>query len=126
MSLDLQSLYKQGAFAGAPVKRDITFKVGGEEITGTVWVRRLSYRSAVDDLKAVEGQEDLVAARIAHCIVDEDGSQLYQKHDVTGVYDDGSPVLDEDGKERGGFVTTLIMALLEAIGEVNGLGKNKG
>jgi hypothetical protein len=125
MSLDLQTLYKQGAFAGAPVKREITFEVNGESVTGEVWVRRMSYRSAVDDLKSVEGNEDIVASRIASCIVDEEGNPLYQKSDVTGYYADGSPVLDEDGNERGGFIASLVMALLGAIGEVNGLGKTR-
>jgi hypothetical protein len=124
MSLDLQTLYKKGGFAGAPVEREITFRVNGEEVTGTVWVRKMSYQSAVGDLKSLGG-DDIAAARIANCICDENGNQLYQVSDITGYYEDGSPVLDEDGSPRGGFVESLLLALWSVIAEVNGLGKSQ-
>jgi hypothetical protein len=123
MSLDLTSLYKTGGFSGPPVKKEITFKAAGEEVTGTVWVRRLSYQSAVGDIKAMETDGEIAASRIANCIVDENGDPLYQKHDITGFYDDGKPVLDEHGNARGGFVESLLHALWAAIAEVNDLGK---
>lgn len=125
MSLDLQSLYKQGGFAGAPVRREVTFTVDGEEVTGTVWVRKLSYQSAVGDIKAMQSDGEVAAARIANCIVDEQGNPLYSKHDITGVYDDGSPVMDDKGNPRGGFVDSLVHALWMAIAEVNDMGKAK-
>lgn len=123
MNLDLESLYKSGGFAGAPVEREVTFKVGGEEITGKVYVRKMSYQSAVGDLKSLNNEDEIAAARIATCIVDEKGSPLYQVSDVTGYYPDGSPVLDEKGKPRGGMVESLLLALWTVIREVNGLGK---
>jgi len=125
MSLDLQSLYKKGGFAGAPVEREITFMVDGEEVTGTVWVRRMSYQSAVGDIKALKNPDEIAASRIASCIVDEQGNQLYSVSDITGYYEDGTPVLDENGNPRGGFIESLLMALWAVIGEVNGLGKNQ-
>ena len=124
MSLDLQSLHESGGFAGAPVRKEITFKnFYDEEITAHVWVRRLSYQSAVGDIQAIKTDGELAAARIASCIVDHRGEPLYQKHDITGVYEDGTPVLDKDGKPRGGFVESLLHALWRAIAEVNALGK---
>lgn len=124
MSLDLQSLHESGGFAGAPVRKEITFKnFYGEEITGQVWVRHLSYQSAVGDIQAIKTDGELAAARIASCIVDHRGEPLYQKHDITGVYEDGTPVLDKDGQPRGGFVESLLHALWRAIAEVNALGK---
>lgn len=125
MKLDLESIYKQGGFAGAPVEREITFKVNGEEVTGTVYVRKMSYQSAVGDIKALGSGDEVAAARIANCICDEEGNQLYQVSDVTGYYEDGSPVLDADGNPRGGFVESLLLALWSAIAEVNGLGKSQ-
>lgn len=123
MSLDLESLFKSGGFAGPPVQKEITFTAGGQEVTGTVWVRRLSYQSAVGDIKAMELNGEVAAARIANCILDEQGNQMYAIHDITGYYDDGSPVLDGEGNPRGGFVESLLHALWEAIAEVNDLGK---
>ena len=123
MSLDLESLFKSGGFAGPPVKKEVTFTAGGEEVTGTVWVRRLSYQSAVGDLKAMGRDGEVAAERIANCILDESGNQMYAVHDITGYYDDGRPVLDAEGNPRGGFVESLLYALWEVIAEVNGLGK---
>lgn len=125
MNLDLDSLYKSGGFAGAPVKREISFTVGDNEITGTVWVRRMSYQSAVGDIRAMSNENEIAAARIANCIVDENGQQMYQISDITGYYPDGSPVLDADGNPRGGFVESLLLALWQVIAEVNGLGKRQ-
>jgi len=125
MSLDLTSLYQSGGFSGPPVKKEISFMAGGQEVTGTVWVRKLSYQSAVGDIKAIETDGEIAATRIATCIVDENGEPLYQKHDIIGFYDDGTPVMGEDGNPRGGFVASLLNALWAAIAEVNDLGKHQ-
>ena len=124
--LDLNSLYEQGGFAGAPVKREVSYTAAnGEQVTGTVWIRRLSYQSAVGDLKSIGDENRIAAARIATCCVDENGDPLYTVADITGYYDDGKPVLDPEGNPRGGFVESLLMALWQAIAEVNSLGKNR-
>lgn len=124
MSLSLESLYQSGGFAGPPVKKEITFTAGGQEHTGTVWVRRLSYQSAVGDIEAMETDGEIAAARISNCIVDENGNRMYAEHDITGYYKDGNPVLDDKGNPRGGFIESLLHALWAAIAEVNDLGKS--
>ena len=123
MTLTVESLRDQGAFTGPPVKREITWTVGEQEYKGDVYVRRLSYHSAVTDVQSLNGGGDIGAARIAHCIVDEAGKPIFTLADVTGVNADGSPVLDEDGNERGALCSELSLALLVAISEVNQLGK---
>ena len=125
MRLDVEALSKAGGFSGAPVKREIEW---GEYVFD-VYVRRLSYHSAVSDFKAVAANGDIAAARIASCIVNEEGDPIFKVSDITGVEEDGSPVMttDEDGNkvERGALAADLATELLVAISEVNGLGKLK-
>jgi len=121
MKLNVDELARSGGFSGAPVKREIKWK----EYVFDVYVRRLSYHSAISDVKAVAGNGDIAAARIAGCIVDEDGKPVFTVADITGVNEDGSPVLTEDGEERGALDADLATELLMAISEVNGLGKSK-
>ena len=113
MMLSVDSLADMGAFTGAPVEREVTWKQGETEHTATVFVRPLSYRSAVSDLTAVTSKGDPVAGRIAASICDEAGKPVFTIGDITG---DANP-------ERGPLSSALTMALLQAIGEVNGLGK---
>lgn len=113
MLLNLETLKEAGAFTGAPVEREITWKQGDTELTATVYVRRLAYQAAVSDLTAMAGKHDAVAGRIAASIVDADGKPVFTPEDITG---DADP-------ERGPLDGNLTMALLQAIGEVNGLGK---
>lgn len=121
--ISVESLKESGAFAGAPVKREVTWESGGGEHTADVYVRKLSYHAAVGDIHALTSDGDVAASRIAACIVDESGNPVFEISDITGVNDDGTPVLDDDGQERGGMVSSLVMALLTVIGEVNRLGK---
>lgn len=115
MLLSIDSLKEVGAFTGAPVEREITWKQGEEEITATVYVRPLSYQSAVADITAVAGKSDAIAGRIAACICDENGKAIFTPEDITG---DADP-------ERGPLDGNLTMALLTVIAEVSGLGKAK-
>jgi len=112
MKLTIDTLRDAGAFTGSPVEREITWKQGDDEITATVFVRPLSYRSAVSDLTSYK-DGDPVAGRIAASICDEDGKPVFTTADITG---DADP-------ERGPLSGPLTMALLQVIGEVNGLGK---
>lgn len=125
MRLDVDELAKAGGFSGAPVRREIQW---GEYVFD-VYVRRLSYHSAMSDFKAVASNGDIAAARIAGCIVDEDGKPTFTVADVTGVNEDGTPVMTEDADgnlvERGALDADLATQLLVAISEVNGLGKSK-
>lgn len=113
MQLNLETLVKVGAFTGAPVERSITWKQADQELTATVYVRPLSYKSAVSDLMAGAGRADGVAGRIAACICDADGKAVFTPGDITGEAD----------PERGPLDSNLTMALLGVIGEVNQLGK---
>lgn len=115
MDLNIENLQKAGAFTGAPVQREITWKQGKDSFTATVHVIRLSYRSAVSDLTSYNGKKDAVAGRIAACIVDAKGNPVFTPEDITG----------EAKPERGPLDGNLTMALLQVIGEVNNLGKAK-
>lgn len=113
MSLSLESLNQVGAFTGAPVEKEITWKQGDKEYTMTTFVRPLSYSAAVSDIRAMNGQGDAVAGRIAASIVDEKGVPVFTPADITGEAD----------PQRGALDGNLTMALLTAISEVNNLGK---
>ncbi|WP_444890044.1 phage tail assembly chaperone family protein, TAC [Microbulbifer sp. DLAB2-AA] len=113
MELSIESLQQQGAFSGAPVERTITWKQGEQELSATVYVRRLSYHSAVNDVAAMRGEGDMIAGRIAACIVDAEGKPVFTAKDITGEAD----------PERGPLNADLTRALLQEIGAVNNLGK---
>ena len=129
MELSVESLRGSGGFTGAPVKREVTWESGGESYTADVYVRRLSYYTAVTDVYAIAGKGDLGAGRIASCICDAEGKPIFKMSDITGMYEDGTLVMDEDPEgnpvERGALDDALAMALLVVIGEVNELGKPK-
>lgn len=130
MNLNLETLKQTGAFTGAPVEREITWKQGDEEFTATVYVRPLSYYSAVSDVAALAGKRDGIAGRIAACICDQHGKPVFTAHDITDgpvVLDEsGTPVLDDDGvpqRTGGALDGNLTMALLMVITEVSTGGK---
>jgi len=129
VELSLESVRASGGFTGAPIKREITWEQGGESYTADVYIRRLSYHSAISDARSLAGDADMAASRISQCVCDENGAPVFRISDVTGITDDGSPVMDidEDGNEteRGALSHALTFALLTAIGEVNELGKPK-
>jgi hypothetical protein len=113
MELNLQTLREVGAFTGAPVERTVTWKQGDQEFTATVYVKPLSYSSAVSDLQALSGKVDGVAGRIASSICDAQGRPVFTPGDITGEAD----------PERGALNGNLTVALLTVIAEVNNLGK---
>jgi spore maturation protein SpmB len=115
MKLDIESLKQVGAFTGRPVEREITWKIGDNEYTATVYVRPLSYQTAIQDLKSLTGKSDGIAGRIAASICNETGKPVFTVADITG---DADP-------DRGALDGNLTMALLTVIGEVNGAGKQK-
>ncbi len=108
MNLTIDSLKKLGAFTGRPVEKEISWKQGEELVKATVFVRPLSYKSAVSDLASLGGNADPVAGRIAACICDAEGQPIFTPADVTG---DADP-------ERGPLDGNLTVALLSAIAEV--------
>ena len=114
MKLSIANLKKVGAFTGAPVEKEISWKTNkGQTQTATVYVRPLSYDSAISDIKSATNKGDPIAGRIAACICDEKGKKVFTPKDITGEAD----------PERGPLDGNLTMALLTVIGEVNGLGK---
>jgi len=115
VKLTLESLRDAGAFTGAPVEREITWKQGSDELTATVFVRPMSYLTAVDDITAINKKSEPIASRIASCICDEAGVPVFSVEDITG---DADP-------SRGPLDGNLTMALLHVIGEVSGLGKSE-
>lgn len=115
MILSIESLNDLGAFTGAPVQRVIKWRQGDRELEATVYIRPLGYRAAVSDLAAATGKVDPVAGRIAASICDADGKPVFTPGDITGEAD----------PERGALDGNLTVALLVAIGEVNGAGKMK-
>jgi hypothetical protein len=112
MILSLDALKEMGAFTGAPVEKEITWKKGDKDLTATVFIRPLSYHSAVSDIRSINGG-DPTAGRIAACVCDEHGKVVFTPEDVTGEAD----------PDRGPLDGPLTMALLKAIYEVNDAGK---
>lgn len=84
-------------------------------MVATVYVRPLSYRSAVNDIMTSAGKIDGVAGRIAACICDAEGRPIFTPADITGEAD----------AERGALDRNLTMALLQVVGEVCNLGKTQ-
>lgn len=113
MKLSIDSLKEMGAFSGAPVEKEVRWKQGDDELSATVFVRPLSYRSAVADIDSHRAGTEAAAGRIAACICDEEGNPVFTVADITGEAD---PAL-------GPLSHNLTMALLAVIGEVNSLGK---
>ena len=114
MNLTLDSLKEMGAFTGAPVEKEVTWEIKGKEHTATVFVRKLSYQSAKQDIYAMSSKKgDIVAGRIASAICDKDGKPVFTVEDITGEAD----------FERGPLDGNLTMALLNVIADVNSLGK---
>lgn len=114
MSLTLDSLAAVGAFSGRPAEKTITWRQGEEEHTGTVYVRAVSYQTALGDLTARK-DGDPVAVRIASSICDADGKPIFTPGDITG----------EANPERGALDGNLVIALLAAVAEVQNAGKTK-
>ena len=115
MKLNINSLQSAGAFTGAPVEREIEWEQDGQTLKATAFVRKLSYKSAVSDVRLYGASGDMVAGRIAACICDEKGKPVFTVGDITG----------EANPERGPLNHNLTVALLNAIAEVNSSAKTQ-
>lgn len=115
MNLTIEGLKAAGAFTGAPVAKDITWKIGDEEFTSTVYVRRAGYESVVSDIASKRCESDPLAGRIASSICDAEGREIFSPGDITGEAD----------PERGPLSHGIVMELMRVMGEVNGAGKTK-
>lgn len=128
MQLTVESLKKSGGFAGGPVKREVEWVNNGETVKAEVWIRPMSYHTAVKDISSYQSGADIIAHRLALCICHEDGSPVFQVSDITGYDDEGKPIkVKENGKmvERGPLNKELSDALMVLVSEVSGLGKTK-
>jgi len=111
MSL-LDNLKAAGAFTGVPVKKQVVCKINGKDFAADVYVRPLSFHSAVADIISYTNKADAVdsvAGRIAASICDKDGKPVFTVADITGEAD----------PTRGPLDGNLTMALLNVISEVN-------
>lgn len=114
MNLTLEHLAAHGGFVSRKaVPEPIKWTHEGQAFTATVYVLPLSYVTAKSDIVATQLQSDPLAARIAHCIVDEEGKPLFTVADVVGEAD----------PERGPLSNSLTHELLRVIGKVSNLGK---
>lgn len=121
MKLSIESLKEAGAFTGAPIEKEIAWKQGESEFTATVYVRRMSYNSAIEDMKALSRKTEAAAGRIASCICDENGKPVFTANDIA----EGPIVNAETGERAGPLCSELTWALLSVIAEVNAEGKTK-
>ena len=125
--LTLDVLQTRGGFTGGPVRREVQWTHEGEEVSATVWIRPMSYRTASRDLTTLSKGGDLIAHRLALCVCHEDGTPVFRVSDITGLDENGYPITvkDDDGNEveRGPINRELADALMLLVSEVSGLGK---
>lgn len=112
MILNKETLIELGCVTGELVEREVKFKINGEQKVVTVFIRPFSYKTAVDEIRAVKNGDDSVAARIAASICDENGKYVFTPEDING-----------GEHPENGFPYNLTMALLKVIGEVNSVKK---
>ena len=120
------------AFVGAPLLKTINYVIDGEEFEFDVYIRRFGYQAAVNHGKASLAEGDSYAAgRIAACILNVDGSPMFESSDHVEGKGKWALVLDENGAplpnqdpELGGLTESLTFALHGAILEVNTVGKS--
>ncbi|MGY4876509.1 phage tail assembly chaperone family protein, TAC [Vreelandella aquamarina] len=116
MQLTIENIAANGGFVSRqPVEKEIRWQHEGSEYKATVNVLPLSYFTATTDILSVRGKGDPLAARIAHCIVNDKGEPVFTVEDVTGEAD----------PERGPLSAGLTSELLRVIGDVSRLGKRK-
>ncbi|MGP9696224.1 phage tail assembly chaperone family protein, TAC [Halomonas sp. AOP27-A1-34] len=114
MKLSIETLAAHGGFVPKrAVEKEITLEHDGQEFKATVNVLPMSYVTVRSDHFARQVQGDALAARIACCIVNEEGKPVFTVGDVTGEAD----------PERGPISRGLTNELLRVIGEVSNLGK---
>lgn len=107
--LSINQLKTADNYIGLPVLKTIEWSHDGEDYEADVYVRKMSYKTAIDDVLN-EKTEDRLASRIAACVCDDKGEAVFTVKDITG----------ESDKERGAMAPALFMALTNVIGEVNG------
>ena len=110
---------KASAFVGEPVLKTVSFTAeDGEEVEFDVWIRKMSYKAAVDQSNlTAEERQHYIANNVSKYIVNEDGSPFFESIDrVLGV---------GDYAQEGGLTANMAITLHKAIDEVNSGGKSK-
>lgn len=117
-TLSIKDLTEQGGFVGSPVKRTVSWKsFDGEEVSADVYVRKLNFYSAVQEIQAFSDDDgNSIASRIAGCICDEYGKNIFTPEIISGT---------GQFTGQGPLCGSLTIALLAVIGEVNKLGEAK-
>lgn len=116
MKLTVENLAANGGFVSRQaVEKEIKWSHEGQEFTATVNVLPLSYATAKSDIVSSQQKSDPLAARIAHCIVDDEGAPVFSVGDITGEAD----------PDRGPLSNGLTHELLRVIGEASSLGKRR-
>ena len=120
MKLSIAALTQSNAFSAKPVEREIAWR--GETVT--IYVRHLSYQTAVADMLTANGS-DPIATRIAASICDEFGKPVFKVADITGEVKMPADWKEGDAvpESRGSLCPELTEQLLAAIGDVQQLGK---
>ncbi|EKF9664432.1 phage tail assembly chaperone family protein, TAC [Vibrio mimicus] len=111
--LTVEMLKQAGAFAPAkPERREIKWINDSQEIIeAVIHVRKSSFITMIEESKSVADSSYLMATRIASSVVDEQGKPVFTVDDLLG------------NEERGPICQSLAIALLNAIYDVNGVGK---
>jgi len=107
-TLSVESLDRQGAFvADKLTRRKIEWVQNGQDYDGYVYVRPMTYYTAVENIQAAaaNGDTEAVAVRIASTICKKDGSPVFTVADILGTAN----------KDRGPLDGNLVLALLGAI-----------
>ncbi|MFP3367702.1 phage tail assembly chaperone family protein, TAC, partial [Pseudoalteromonas sp. SIMBA_148] len=69
------------------VEKQVEFDNGEEVVEFTVFIKPLSYRTAVSEITASQASKDPLAARIANSICDKSGAPVFSIEDITGESD---------------------------------------
>jgi hypothetical protein len=116
--ISLNDLKQRMAFVGAPVLKTVKYTHDDEELEFDVYIRKLSYQSAMNDSDSFKDKPNsFVAGRIASCVLDEQAKPLFESVDqILGI---------GDYAESGALNDRLTFALFSAVTEVNSTGKSK-
>lgn len=115
MELSIKSLAAAGAFVGLPVKKEIEWFSGGKQQKATIYIRLDSFREMTLRWEDQERGVDVFASRIARGICKKDGTPVFTVDDVLGAESIG----------RGPLCSQLVLVLLSALNEANGVGQGE-
>lgn len=111
--LTVEMLKQAGAFAPTkPERREIKWINDSQDIIeAVIHVRKSSFITMIEESKSVSDSSYLMATRIASSVVTEQGQPVFTVDDLLG------------NEDHGPICQSLAIALLNAIYDVNGVGK---